>query len=885
MGTEWISSLSTASSINTVSADDDVHTGNATFKLVGNGTSVSIFPTPPPRSLDNPQELRQLPFRDRQRANQQSLDRTNSLLPASHADWVRPSTAPAKVGRPFENERRRIGWADDWDNEPMEQLRRIDHEDKDHFKQLDNILGFPRQRAQQLRPTFGAGLPTSYDHFQLRSRSLSVSASRSASPNNATGKFEGRSTQRTSTVNETVTPETSPLSSLTPSPTLHCKNFDRPWAHLLSDYTEETSRLSPNHSLSDHSKGASSSYPGHSYASSLAFSVATDAAWSETSCEPSRSSCTAIEESRNQSSATSRTGCEEGNISHLTSQLSFSAKNRPDHSQHSAMHQSQPDLRFSPAPASQEGLGGLARPVQQAGDPCPLLRDPQLSAVAVEFVTSPNYLEPYNSCEVLMFPRPRLRSRSVGTAPLFTVEKFHALPERLWQKSADNDGAPPIRVARMSTTNARNKASLPERCASSQVNLNPTSNPRRDHRLTLHENLPPPPLPKASPVPGPDHYTTKPLPPTPPPTTSPMLRVSQDSIDSLELLEASELLERNRELEQDRKAWREEYRTSLRVNSSPLFDRISPCLSDPSSLAAHREASSLPGSANDLDKSAIRVHRLWNKDGEQKTLLVVHARHDSPFGKLKSRSTPNLREGTDAGPQSGSLIKQLSQRLSSFATSKRPSAPVSARRRGALLSCQDSKRLSRPSAGIPRAVMKERQLVTDETIIIGRPELTDDVPKKGEWQPHEGAVQPGSQMVQAAAEPAATVARHSFASRSDYRPAGTRDEIKAHLGERPPSAWPHRDWYDHFDKKILSLGAISQTWIDPGSATAVQGELIVPGSSPARQPTTPPSSTEAVSRFCDGQPTEHDRSEPSAPPVRSGTVHFEDSADARASSN
>lgn len=349
----------------------------------------------------------------------------------------------------------------------------------------------------------------------------------------------------------------------------------------------------------------------------------------------------------------------------------------------------------------------------------------------------------------------------------------------------------------------------------------------KDYRLKFHQNIPPPLPPKDSPLPSSDLLPAKPLPSVPPPYTVPLHRASQGSFESIELLDAVEILQRNEELEKERSAWREEARTGVGVDYNALRDRFSPCLRDPSIPSSSREADAVSDDAREVDTSPIRVHRMRNKDGSEHTVLVVHSRPDHPYANQGvSVSSPDLRQGRSVASRRVPFVKHFAQRLGSLATSRPDRSPSATGPKRSSASAQnDAHKSPQPTPATGRLFGKERKLVTDETVIIGKPLKptigAGMVSGQEDGKEQEIASQEGHQVLENA-----TVHATRRDSLSRYRPAGTRDEIKAQLSEGEPSVWGRKS------VSSLSAGEVHDaiTWIDPGSNTIVQGNIILPSS-------------------------------------------------------
>ncbi|CDS00022.1 hypothetical protein [Sporisorium scitamineum] len=195
-----------------------------------------------------------------------------------------------------------------------------------------------------------------------------------------------------------------------------------------------------------------------------------------------------------------------------------------------------------------------------------------------------------------------------------------------------------------------------------------------------------------------------------------------------------------------------------------------------------------------------------------------------------SVSSPDLGEGRSTGPRRVPLVKQFAQRLGSFAISRRTRRSATSPSPGQ----NDARKLSQPPGGFGQSLGKERKLVSDETVIIGKPIEPANgagmVAGQERGREQQATSHEGRQAVEHAT---IHVARRESLSR--YKPAGTKDEIKAQLGEGVPSIWrptsisPRSAGEEH-DTEVDAL-----TWIDPGSNTIMHGKLILPSSVCARQ--------------------------------------------------
>ncbi|KAJ9476729.1 hypothetical protein PHBOTO_000396 [Pseudozyma hubeiensis] len=364
--------------------------------------------------------------------------------------------------------------------------------------------------------------------------------------------------------------------------------------------------------------------------------------------------------------------------------------------------------------------------------------------------------------------------------------------------------------------------------ASSLVELASVAVPERDPRLALHENVPPPSLPKVSPVVPGGPVPSKHPPPTPWPSASPIHSESHDSACSLDVLEASELLERNEVLELERQAWREEHRTSFGVGSSPFLGRLSPCLREPPPLPVKLRGEALSSGMNEADKNPIRVHRVRKEDGTEHTLLLVRAqRSDSLFG-LNRPSTPDLRDRLGATARPSSLVKHFSQRLGGLSSTRRSESSSSAH--GTSMPQEETLTPPRMPARAVVPLKEGRKLVTDETVVIGRQQgALKGLREQDSWTSTERHSPFGVQTGNAISDTRTSIAGQTLPARCAYQAAGTKDEIKALLNEGKTLTWLQK----LFCNGVVEAGRIELDDlldIDPGTAMDISGELVVSAS-------------------------------------------------------
>ncbi|SPO20114.1 uncharacterized protein UTRI_00510_B [Ustilago trichophora] len=868
---DWTASLSFATSIDTVSAEDRTDSEVAT-------PQASSFPSPPPRqqipSRAAPIDVGRLRSVSSasdlgphlSRPLYLSLDH-NEPLTKSHPVSKDHSEAQSSLKGRHVRQKRHFGGAEEWVMEPLEQLKPPSEKSLNHRRAGDEGTKDPyrktpptthpstttpprperRKQTSWQRPHINPGLPTSYSHDLHRAQSASPSASSKPLPplphalhidSTASLPHPSLTTRRSSVGRTQGIDHHRSLPVLTPSPALYFEVLkDQTWPRQIVGSLSPSSSKPPSiasfrtHSRNDSLPRASSterSY-NHSRNPSLTFSAQTH----PTSTEGSRpASAQSIEPPG--SSIGGDPGMRFGTRRDNRDKIRFDTN--PASSQPSPrlpMTRSQPIL-LTPPPSTEQSAP-QERPMER-GRSRPLGQGVRTSLVTTDLVHGPRYLEPYNSCEAIMLPRPRLRSRSLGTAPAIVVERVHAAPERFWQRETGDNGTVRVQLAPRSSVIPSPYGRGGRTRAQSEV-AQPVSPLIKDPRLVLHEHIPPPLPPKDTPLPSSGLLPSKPLPPTPSPVASPLDDTGRESADSLEHLEAPELLERNREIDRDREAWREEHRSSLGANAVPLRDRLSPCLRDPSdhgtvgSLGRRRHEGAFSDSGHDSYTNPIKVHRLWNEDGTEQTFLVVHRQHRHPYGnRNRSVSSPDLRGAAAVSAQRPPFVQNLASRLSGLANKGRgrvtPTEPSKTQgRQSALQTTSGSKPDPRTpphsAPNLERPFGKERRLVSDETVIIGKfPEPVE--------RSQGVAVSPESQMDDMMNGASIRTARR--VPMSGYRPAGTQDEIKAQLGDQTRLYTPQRTRSHRGRVGEQETGRDRLTWIDPGSNTVMQGDLIMPSS-------------------------------------------------------
>ncbi|SJX60489.1 uncharacterized protein SRS1_10112 [Sporisorium reilianum f. sp. reilianum] len=870
MDSGWISSLSIATSINTVSASESTPLDDS-FELTGDGCS---FPPPPPRMPESSTMADPTRFDGCHDANRRLIG-SPAGSSASLRYPGRGSRPSSRSSRTDDNAKQRlsnsdhghIGWAEEAAQEPLEQLRSsrydasLDLSDRESSaghpssvqrlrSHTSDMSGMPRSEDSnsllRQRPRVLSGLPTSYHHNRDRSQSSSLpdSSRSSHSPSQSFGSIATQITLASAEEDSAKSSSSRPF--LSSSPALHLVNIDRPWAHWVSDYAGKSTSSAtvatnhtrvPSNSVRDTSSSSDHSHShGHSRHPSLSFSVATRPSSPDSRLEPYRSDYPPDTERPTRSEKQRTTVREHGMRNPFEEGHNDVVPHTRARSDSAPVSQSLPNLFAAPAAATQHVAWERAAPNPAPGSHATLPHGTNTALVITNGVGSPCYLEPYNSCEAIAFPRPRLRSRSLATHPTIVVEKVHAAPERFWQRpdhgyEAENVAVAPRSSILRSGERANEHLEPPSAVPSQAMQLSASA---KDQRLKLHENIPPPLPPKDSPLPSSGLLPQKPLPSVPLPHSAPLPRASQDSFDSIELLDADELLQRNEELEQERRAWREEAQSGLGVDYNALRERFSPCLRDPSLATSNRQEDATSADAHEAGASPIRVHRMWNKDGTEHTVLVVHSRNGHPYGNQRmSVSSPDLGEGRGTASRRVPLVKHFAQRLGSFATGRRARASATGKDRSSSAAQHDAREPPQSTSGSGRSFVKERKLVSDETVIIGKPPESANAAgvvagQVGKNEP-QMALQEGRQALEHASVQASR--RESL---SMYRPAGKKDEIKAQLSEAMPPIWRHRK-----SGAPRSAGEEHEvdalTWIDPGSSKVMQGKLILHESFRARQ--------------------------------------------------
>lgn len=718
--------------------------------------------------------------------------------------------------------------SDDPTAEPLEQLtgdhvELVHRQNDSHLPQWQGRPARTQVSATHLRnvrprPHIGAGLPTSYDHS--RNRSLSSSSSdTSYSPRlfPRALKFDHSSPSST-TMAETRTGEKrASLPGLSPSPSLifvDLKDWPRPHFRSHQKVGSHSSVSSTGTFVgSGVVREASDGAGGHSRASSQSFSVHN----ASSATEPISITAAMVDEERRGRFGRGKHGDHLPANHRARYQTISSGVPADPRLRRFSMSQSHPNLPAAVAahPSASEQHNSSLR--QEGPSIQHSARPSQAPLVTAELVSTPHYLEPYNSCEAIMLPRPRLRSRSLDNGPSIVVERVHALPERFMQISETQpDGDGTRLVPRSSMMESRERHHDVPRIRS-DTQLGSLQPPKKDPRLSLHANIPPPLPPRDSPLPSSGLLPLRSLPATPrPPTPEP--EPARHSSESLEQLEAPELLQRNLQLERDREAWREQHRTSLGANIGPMIGRLSPYLRVPSPVPFPPAGQQTEPAMRGDDASPIQVHRLRNHDGAEQTLLVVQQAGHPYAQRAPSISSPDLPRGQSEGKHRMHRLSLLTQKLGGL-TSRRRSAT---QRGEAPTSRIDQQAAGTSAADVGRPIGRGRRLVTDETVVIGRlpePVRKDEAVQTDPWNGH---VTEEVQLGEAVSGPAAPVTYPSSASR--YRPAGTRDEIKAQLGEHLP--WLARR---SFRMGATEVSEDRVTWYDPGSSSVLRGRAIPPG--------------------------------------------------------
>lgn len=774
-------------------------------------------------------------FNTRTCADSDHVSETNST---DRLSFARPSIRQPFGSRPTQRVSS-FGWTDHASTEPLEQLSSHHHESphRRNSSGLPFLQEWPERAATagqhfksaRQRPQMGVGLPTSYNHNRNHSLSSSSSAS-SHSPHSLPQALSSASLS-SPTFSPRVVERKSSLPVLFPSPSLHLSGlveWPRPGSLCHSKAEKQ-----PFHSTSTkNSLGQTSSLRQAPYSSqskirgcSRSFSVSEPFASAPDYRRPSAPALMIGDSSVSHAAA----GPSIQNPPKQSSRRRRDApasKRTPDHSRgRLSMSHSHPDLLSIVTPDGERQICLTTGKRTTRHQPTERSRAP---LIVTELDYSPHYLEPYNSCEAIMLPRPRLRSRSMGATPSIVVERVHAVPERFWQTSdATDDPTGPTLVPRSKVI--RQKLSLGDALRTrSETHLGTAHPVKKDFRLSLHENIPPPLPPKDSPVPSSQWLPWKSLPPTPAPQTTPgpatprpatpEPTASRESSESLEQLEAPDLLQRNRELDQDRQAWRQEHRSSLGANISPMRGSLSPCVRSLSPAASPLAKQRSETAIRFDNASPIKVHRVRNGDGTDPTLLVVQAQSNRPYSKcVASASSPELRRATGASKQRGSLIRHWTRRLGSWTSKLCERGTVKPRIQRPLPSNDDQAKSAKSTADASRLIGRGRRLVTDETVIIGRqPRPDQDAPTRRESPIREevrlGVALPG---------PASPSKYHASPSR--YRPAGTRDEIKAQLGEHLP--WQARSPFLLDVNGDFDASGAGASWIDQDSDTFARNIL------------------------------------------------------------
>lgn len=889
----WISSLGGVTSVDTVIVRY-LTSSSANLELQGAAPLASSFPSPPPRdaALQDPKRRENScpPARDhalmRPRPSYLSLRHYDSSPTTSSSKSHKATARRTSILRvDAENPTRqtqRLGSADDSSNEPLEQLSPVDYifpfqqsspqrgrfavdnhnsPNRSATDTLRSFYGNPRcterqGRASWQRPFIASGLPTSYHHDHHRRQSSTIStSSRVSSDLSLSSQTQLAPASRQSQPAQTVrcggldSHRASPI--LLPSPPLRFDKIQKhAWprdvasalgTHHKPVRSATTSTASPSILLR---KAASSGNIGHSLGQAHPYSAQTDPVWIKKGTQPPRS--------------TSMQGGVAYNPSQSFRADSLGKRRAPDESaprRSSTRFISDPQHVVFMHPGEAEGVEDLGHQhdARRTGGGTRSGQSSRTPFLTTELVYTLRYLEPYNSCEAILMPKPRLRSHSMGTAPGLVVEQVHAAPERFWQRDSAPLGGDVAHVTRSNAITSSNTRYDRARRQSEYPELAALSG--RDSRFALHESLPPPLPPKETALPSSGLLPVKSLPPTPTqlraPATPTQLRSpadvsneGRDSSDSMENLESPELLERNREIERDREAWRRHHRSSLGASAAPLLGRLSPCLQDPSfeaSLSKKRSEGAFSEGMHDSDEGPIRVHRVKSNGGTEQTFLVVHSQPKHPYsnGKL-SVSSPDLLGSQSFGNRRRPLVQSLAARVSSF----RNRSTGQDRRRDTfheLTQEKDHRQIlpqgpvasnaevvASPRSAIDegRALGRDRNLVSDETVIIGKP-IT---PKEGNGMPPLAR-----DRTSRAAEGRVDVPTNEATDRPvrrmpmSYKPAGTRDEIKARLADQ---------------SRLFTIdpGSSSSVW---GDTTALGGALIHhwPGSGRSRvRPSDLPSS-------------------------------------------
>lgn len=349
--------------------------------------------------------------------------------------------------------------------------------------------------------------------------------------------------------------------------------------------------------------------------------------------------------------------------------------------------------------------------------------------VTVEQSYSYQILEPVSKCEAIMLPRPRLRSRSMEARSAAVVTAIHAAPERVWHR----DRRPSVGQAAFLTTRTApiGTSGRVVHFSRSKSIAPPPSKPESDIRLKLHASMPPPVPPK-------DHLSmhasTKPLPPIPTPYPWKVtFSVDRERAESLELLEAAEILELNRQLDAERQAWRHQHSSSIGSHGSPFFDRLNPCLLDPSDAGVattltNRRVRRAKSDLRRPSEGSVKVERLWNPDGRDSTFLVAQPQQPNIYtSRRMSASSPALVQGQDERQvQRHGLLRQFATGLSTMvkrgnALERRSKMPDT----GFTFPKHNDGGLGPKAASTSQliglhAFGKERRIIVEEPIVIGR---------------------------------------------------------------------------------------------------------------------------------------------------------------------
>ncbi|KAI3483611.1 hypothetical protein L1887_53527 [Cichorium endivia] len=408
---------------------------------------------------------------------------------------------------------------------------------------------------QTQRPALSPGLPSSYQNngrtdpplnavlaVTMEESQLRPVRTDGLGPFNAPKAVEGTIKSRKSDVDQWRQPP-----RMVPSPALHIEMLkDVPWPRVTSPpFQTRPTTMAPAHSRTQSAQTTTTTSSHFSRGSSVTF---------PTTAPSSQESCINVDgvpdAKAQRGAAGSRRGFKtvSGSISDtsLTNKLS------------GAVHKGE-----------KEQHDGSRHIRAQSGS--------QSIVVTVEQSYSYQILEPVSKCEAIMLPRPRLRSRSMAAKSGAVVTTIHAAPERVWHR----DRRPGVGQAAMLTSRTA-PIGTPGRVvhfSRSKSDAPPTSKPESDIRLQLHASMPPPVPPKDHLS---THASTKPLPPIPTPYPWKVtFSVGRERAESVELLEAVEILELNRQLDAERQAWRHQHSSSIGSHGSPFFDRLNPCLLDP----------------------------------------------------------------------------------------------------------------------------------------------------------------------------------------------------------------------------------------------------------------------------------------------------------------